>query len=81
MSRPYRAFVRDVAYWCPLDEAALLARTTQRRLGLSKLQAQRGVPVVVATYGLPRTPLADAILTSVAWYPAACGVPWAWLHG
>lgn len=80
MSLPYRTFTRTVAYQCPPFEAALLARTTQRYLGLSRAKLQQGITHAVAMYGLPRTPFTDAVLTSIAWYPAACDVPWRWLQ-
>lgn len=72
MSRPYRTFTREVGYVCPPFEAALLTRTSQRSLGLSKAKADQGVPYVVAMYGmLPRTPEADNLLTGVAWFGRA----------
>lgn len=80
MSLRYRQFERTVSYECPRFESALLARTTQRYVGLSKALAQQGVPYVVSMYGLPRTVGADQILTSIAWYPADCDVPWRWLQ-
>lgn len=70
MSRPYRTFTRDVAYVCPAFEAALLTRTTQRYVGLSKAKAQQGEAVVVSMYGLQPTPTADDLLTGLAWYCA-----------
>lgn len=79
MSLRYRSFTREVSYQCPLFEAALLARTTQRYVGLSRAALTQGQAVVVAMYGLPRTVGADQILTSIAWYPADCDVPWRWL--
>ena len=76
MSLPYRTFTREVGYICPLCEAAILARTTQRTLGLSKALATRGISYVVSMYhAYPPTPFADAILTSIAWYPALDAVP------
>lgn len=81
MSRPYRTFTRDVAYVCPPFEAALLTRTSQRSIGLSRASARQGVPYVVAMYGvLPRTPVADDVVTGMAWYPAAAPMPWRWLR-
>ena len=71
MSRPYRTFTREVAYWCPLFEAVLLARTTQRTVGLSKASALQGQPYIVAMYGMfPKTPIADNLVTGMAWFPA-----------
>lgn len=70
MSLPYRSFTREVSYQCPLFEAALLVRTSQRYVGLSRAALARGQAVVVAMYGLPRTPFTDSVLTSIAWYPA-----------
>lgn len=70
MSRPYRTFVRDVAYICPAFEAALLTRTTQRTIGLSKAKAQQGEAVIVSMYGVRSTPMADDLLTGIAWYCA-----------
>jgi hypothetical protein len=80
MSLRYRSFTRDVAYICPALEAALLTRTSQRSVGLSRAKAAHGVPYVVAMYGvLPRTPEADNLLTGVAWFGrAAQGMP-TWL--
>lgn len=72
--------MREVSYQCPLFEAAILARTTQRYVGLSRAALAQGQAVVVAMYGLPRTPFTDSVLTSIAWYPADCDVPWRWLR-
>lgn len=81
MSLPYRSFERTVLYECPPFEGGMLARTTQRYLGLSRSKLRQGKTCAVAMYGLPCTPFADAVLTSIAWYPAACDVPWRWLNG
>lgn len=70
MSRPYRTFTRDVAYVCPPFEAALLTRTTQRTVGLSKAKAQQGEAVAVSMYGVRSTPMVDDLLTGIAWYCA-----------
>lgn len=80
MSLRYRSFTREVSYQCPLFEAALLVRTTQRRLGLSRAKFVQGETCLVAMYGIPPTIGADQILTSIAWYPADCDVPWRWLR-
>lgn len=70
MSLPYRTFEREVAYQCPLFEAAMLVRTTQRSLGLSRAKAQQGIPYIVSMYGcLLVTPTADHLLTCKAWAP------------
>lgn len=72
MSRPYRTFTRDVGYVCPPFEAALLTRTSQRSLGLSKAKADQGEITIVAMYGvLPRTPEAENLLTGLAWFGRA----------
>lgn len=68
MSLPYRTFTRPVSYVSPPFEAALLARTTQRTLGLSKAKLQQGETVAVSMYSLPTNREADNLLRGVAWF-------------
>lgn len=65
MSLPYRSLYATVYYHTPLSEAVCLARTTQRRLGLSRLALTRGETVAVSMYDALRTPVSDDILTAM----------------
>lgn len=66
MSTPYRSLYIDVHYDTPLNEAVLLARTSQRRLGLSRAQLAQGRTVAVAMYETLRTPISDDIMTALS---------------
>jgi hypothetical protein len=65
MSRPYREQTVGVQYFNPIFEAVLLARTSQRQPALLRSALAQGKMVMTATYGFPRTPFTDDVLTGM----------------
>lgn len=60
MSRPYREVEAMAHYYCPPDEGAVMARTTQRQPAVSRYSGR-----LRSMYGIPPTPFADDVMVSL----------------